>query len=81
MEIKELLQYSKSIKYCIFICSVPESILKTKFSKASQILLTALAGYAGDGGTSLLRSVSIVLWHPRQQIISSSLPKIIPLNW
>ncbi|KXJ27467.1 RRP12-like protein [Exaiptasia diaphana] len=41
----------------LVIKSVPESILKTKFSKASQILLTALAGYAGDGGTSLLRSL------------------------
>ncbi|EDO48743.1 predicted protein [Nematostella vectensis] len=41
----------------LIIKRVPESILKTKFSKASQVILSSLAAYAGDGGSSLLKSL------------------------
>ena len=49
-----------AVKFYILISfySVPEALLRTKFSKSCQLLLSVLGKHAVDGGNSLLKSVS-----------------------
>jgi len=44
-----------------FFCSVPDAILKAKFSKSCQVLVKILAAHASDGAPGLLRPVSFLI--------------------